>query len=71
VSSQSLLKFLNKLDKDFDDNTPEDKRLEYNLLTHSFSYNQSTFTDEMISELKSKSIVLTKKRETEIIRLAK
>lgn len=71
MSSQSLLKFLNKLDKDFDDNTPEDKRLEYNLLTHSFSYNQSTFTDEMISELKSKSIVLTKKRETEIIRLAK
>ena len=66
MSSQSLLKFLNKLDKDFDDNTPEDKRLEYNLLTHSFSYNQSTFTDEMISEMmsdKNKSIQIFKGME--------
>ena len=70
MSTQSLLAFLTKLDREFTENTPESKRLEYNLNTHTFSYDENTFIDEMLKELKSKSIRLTKKREAEVRRLA-
>ena len=63
MSTQSLLAFLTKLDKEFTENTPESKRLEYNLNTHTFTYDQNVFIDEMLGELRSKSIRLTKKRE--------
>lgn len=70
MSTQSLLAFLTKLDKEFTENTPESKRLEYNLNTHTFTYDQNVFIDEMLGELRSKSIRITKKRETEVKRLA-
>jgi hypothetical protein len=70
MSTPSLLAFLTKLDREFTENTPEAKRLEYNLNTHTFTYDENTFVGEMLGELKKKSIRLTKKRETEVRRLA-
>jgi hypothetical protein len=70
VSTASLLSFLTKLDKEFERTTPKQKRLEYNLLTHTFSYDESIFVREMESELQSKSIKLSSDRKSEIQRLA-
>tara|TARA_Y100000389_G_scaffold118736_1_gene115900 strand:- start:648 stop:2054 length:1407 start_codon:yes stop_codon:yes gene_type:complete len=70
VSTASLLAFLNKLDKEFERKTPKEKRLEYNLLTHTFTYDENTFLGEMESELQSRGIRLTSDRRTEIQRLA-
>ncbi len=59
MSTASLLAFLTKLDKEFERKTPKEKRLEYNLLTHTFTYDEDIFVREMESELQSKNIKLT------------
>lgn len=70
MSTPSLLRFLNDFYQEFENTTTAEKRLEYNLLTHTFSYEESVFIDEMISELQNKNIVISQKRRAEIERLA-
>lgn len=71
MSTESLLQFLNGFVEDLD--VPElsqKKRQQYNLETHTFSYKEQTFLDEMLGDLASRKIILTQKRRDEIGRLA-
>ena len=70
MSTESLIKFLKNLKNDFDSNTAEDKRTEYNLQTHTYTHNETVFVEEMIKELRSKGIQMAKNRKDEIARLA-
>ena len=70
MSTESLFKFLQNLKNDFDSNTAEDKRTEYNLQTHTYTHNETVFVEEMIKELRSKGIQMAKNRKDEIARLA-
>lgn len=69
MSKSSLKAFVKKLHDEFENNTAKEKRLEYNLLTHSFTYSQTVFIAEMVKELSSRKIVLNKKRLQAINRL--
>lgn len=69
MSKSSLKAFVKKLHDEFENNTAKEKRLEYNLLTHSFSYSQTVFIAEMVKELSSRKIILNKKRLQAINRL--
>ena len=55
MSTQSLLRFLERMKEDLD-SPSKDKRLTYNLRTHSFVYNEALFISEFLKEMKSKSI---------------
>ena len=70
MSTASLRAFLESISNDLNSTNANDKRLEYNLLTHSFTYNESVFKDEMIKELQSRSVYMSTKRRVEIERLA-
>ena len=71
MSSQSLMKFLTKLDEEFERKTTAEKRLEYNLNTHVFHYSETIFIEEMLKEFRSKSIRMTANRKSELERFAK
>ena len=71
MSSASLIQFLTNLEDEFNRKTPKEKRLEYNLNTHVFHYNETTFIEEMFKEFRSKSIRMTANRKSELERFAK
>ena len=70
MSTKSLLAFVKNLHQDFKDADTNEKRMEYNLNTHTFGYEESVFVSEMINELKARKIVLGKDKIAEVERLA-
>ncbi len=55
MSTQSLLRFLERIDEDLFDETSE-KRLIYNLRTHTFVYSEENFIKEFLQEMSSKQV---------------
>ena len=70
MSTESLLAFVTGLHQDFKDADTDEKRLEYNLNTHTFGYEETVFVSEMIEELKVRKVRLGKTKTDEIQRLA-
>ena len=70
MSTSSLVAFLEDFKKDLDGTSADAKRLEYNLQTHRFTYQEGIFLAEMLADLKSRKIVMTQKRKAEVTRLA-
>ena len=71
MSTQSLLRFLEELNKDLSaPDIAKEKRLEYNLYTHTFGYEEEFFILEMLKELRTRGIRISKKRSDNLVRLA-
>jgi len=70
MSVESLTAFVKNLHQDFKDADTQEKRLEYNLNTHTFGYEEATFIDEMVKELRARKIRLGSKKIEEVERLA-
>ena len=71
MSTQSLLRFLEELNKDLSaPDIAQEKRLEYNLNTHTFGYEEEVFILEMLKELRTRGIRISKKRSDNLVRLA-